>query len=52
MYGGMGFTWDQGLHFFLRRTKMLEHGYGGAQYHNGRIVDAAIKEISFQDQRS
>jgi alkylation response protein AidB-like acyl-CoA dehydrogenase len=51
MYGGMGFTWDQGLHFFLRRTKMLEHGYGDAQYHNGRIVDAAINEISVQDQR-
>lgn len=45
MHGGMGFTWDQGLHLFLRRTKMLEHSYGDAPYHNERIIEETVRGL-------
>jgi alkylation response protein AidB-like acyl-CoA dehydrogenase len=38
VHGGMGFTWELGLHRFLRRSKVLEHSFGDAAYHNERIL--------------
>jgi len=36
--GAMGFTWEVGLHRFLRRTKVLEHGFGNHVWHYERIM--------------
>lgn len=38
VHGGMGFTWELGLHRFLRRAKVLEHGFGDARYHHERVL--------------
>ncbi len=38
VHGGMGFTWELGLHRFLRRTKMIEHGFGSSVWHYERVL--------------
>jgi alkylation response protein AidB-like acyl-CoA dehydrogenase len=44
LHGGMGFTWDLGLHFYLRRAKVLEYSYGDATFHRKRVLRAALAE--------
>jgi alkylation response protein AidB-like acyl-CoA dehydrogenase len=46
LHGGMGFTWDLGLHHYLRRAKVLEYLYGDATYHRQRLLSAALLELS------
>ena len=38
LHGGIGFTWELGLHFYLRRAKVLEYSYGDAAYHRERLL--------------
>lgn len=38
IHGGMGFTWELGLHRFLRRSKVLEHGFGDRAWHYERVI--------------
>lgn len=38
VHGGMGFTWELGLHRFLRRAKVLEHSFGDTRFHNERVL--------------
>lgn len=38
VHGGMGFTWELGLHRFLRRAKVIEHAFGDIAYHNERVL--------------
>ncbi len=38
VHGGMGFTWELGLHRFLRRARVLDHGFGDGAFHNERII--------------
>lgn len=38
VHGGMGFTWDLGLHYYLRRAKVLEYSWGDAAYHRERVI--------------
>lgn len=42
IHGGMGFTWELGLHRFLRRNKVLEHGFGGQTWHYERVIGDTI----------
>ena len=46
LHGGMGFTWDLGLHRFLRRAKVIEHSYGDAAWHNERVLSATLAELA------
>jgi alkylation response protein AidB-like acyl-CoA dehydrogenase len=46
LHGGMGFTWDLGLHFYLRRAKMLEYAYGDASYHRKRLLRESLAEFN------
>lgn len=45
LHGGMGFTWELGLHRFLRRAKVIEHSYGDAAFHNERVLSATLAEV-------
>ena len=45
VHGGMGFTWELGLHRFLRRAKVIEHSYGDAAWHNERVLCATLAEV-------
>ncbi|SDR64380.1 Acyl-CoA dehydrogenase [Rhizobiales bacterium GAS113] len=44
IHGGIGFTWDLGLHFYLRRAKVLEYSYGDAAYHRERVLAETLAE--------
>lgn len=42
IHGGMGFTWDLGLHRFLRRAKVLEHAFGNHVWHYERVIASTL----------
>ena len=46
VHGGMGFTWELGLHRYLRRAKLIEHSYGDAAWHNERILAATLTALA------
>lgn len=43
IHGGMGFTWELGLHRYLRRTKVFEHQFGDAAYHREQVVAETLR---------
>ena len=45
IHGGMGFTWELGLHYYLRRTKLLEFSYGDAAFHRERVLAATLQSL-------
>jgi alkylation response protein AidB-like acyl-CoA dehydrogenase len=49
IHGGMGFTWELGLHHYLRRCKVLEYSHGDAAFHRERLVTEAIAAIERQN---
>lgn len=38
IHGGMGFTWELGLHRYLRRAKVIEHSLGTPSWHYDRVL--------------
>ena len=46
IHGGMGFTWDLGLHRFLRRAKVMELSYGDAAWHNERLLRETLADLA------
>ena len=46
VHGGMGFTWELGLHHYLRRAKVLEYSWGDAAYHRERVIAATLSAQS------
>jgi alkylation response protein AidB-like acyl-CoA dehydrogenase len=45
LHGGIGFTWELGLHLYLRRAKVLEYSYGDAAYHRERVLAGTLTEM-------
>ena len=47
VHGGIGFTWDENIHFYYKRAKASELMFGDAAYHRERIarllVDSAAE---------
>jgi alkylation response protein AidB-like acyl-CoA dehydrogenase len=41
VHGGIGFTWEHDLQFFLKRAKSDGHLLGGAGWHRERVADLA-----------
>jgi alkylation response protein AidB-like acyl-CoA dehydrogenase len=41
VHGGIGFTWEHDLHFFLKRAKADGHMFGTAGEHRERVADLA-----------
>jgi alkylation response protein AidB-like acyl-CoA dehydrogenase len=39
VHGGIGFTWEHDLHFFLKRAKSNAHAYGDSRGHRARVAD-------------
>jgi alkylation response protein AidB-like acyl-CoA dehydrogenase len=39
--GGIGFTWENDLHFWLKRGKANAHAYGDSRWHRERVVELA-----------
>nr|WP_314447302.1 acyl-CoA dehydrogenase family protein [uncultured Sphingomonas sp.] len=43
IHGGMGFTWELGIHRYLRRTKLFEHQFGDSVYHREQVVSETFR---------
>ena len=41
VHGGIGFTWEHDLHFFLKRAKTDGHMFGTAGQHRERVAELA-----------
>ena len=41
VHGGIGFTWEHDLHFFLKRGKTDGHLFGSAREHRDRVAGLA-----------
>jgi alkylation response protein AidB-like acyl-CoA dehydrogenase len=41
VHGGIGFTWEHDLHFFLKRAKTDAHLFGSAREHRDRVAELA-----------
>ena len=44
VHGGIGFTWEHDLHFFLKRGKANAAMFGDAKWHRERVADAVLAE--------
>ncbi len=38
IHGGIGFTWEHDLHFFLKRAAANAHAFGDARWHRDRVA--------------
>ncbi len=46
VHGGIGFTWDENIHFYYKRAKASELMFGDATYHRERIARFVIDHAS------
>jgi alkylation response protein AidB-like acyl-CoA dehydrogenase len=46
VHGGIGFTWEHDLHFFLKRGKANAAAFGTASWHRDRVADLVLSETS------
>jgi alkylation response protein AidB-like acyl-CoA dehydrogenase len=44
VHGGIGFTWEHDLHFFLKRGKANAATFGDAKWHRERVADLVLAE--------
>jgi alkylation response protein AidB-like acyl-CoA dehydrogenase len=42
VHGGIGFTWEHDLHFFLKRGKANAHAFGDARSHRARVAELVV----------
>jgi alkylation response protein AidB-like acyl-CoA dehydrogenase len=42
VHGGIGFTWEHDLHFFLKRGKVNAATFGDARWHREKVADAVL----------
>lgn len=43
IHGGMGFTWELGLHRYLRRAKIMDHAFGDPVWHYERVMATTLE---------
>lgn len=46
IHGGMGFTWELGLHRFLRRSRILMTSLGSPAWHYARVFEERLADIT------
>jgi alkylation response protein AidB-like acyl-CoA dehydrogenase len=46
VHGGIGFTWEHDLHFFLKRGRANAATFGDAKWHRERVADLVLAEAS------
>jgi alkylation response protein AidB-like acyl-CoA dehydrogenase len=44
VHGGIGFTWEHDLHFFLKRGRANAATFGDAKWHRERVADLMLAE--------
>ena len=46
VHGGMGFTWELGLHHFLRRARVISATFGDGEFHRERVIAATLSTLA------
>ncbi|MEX2107708.1 MAG: acyl-CoA dehydrogenase family protein [Solirubrobacterales bacterium] len=46
VHGGIGFTWEHDLHFFLKRGKANSATFGDAKWHRERVADGVLAKLA------
>jgi alkylation response protein AidB-like acyl-CoA dehydrogenase len=46
VHGGIGFTWEHDLHFFLKRGRANAALFGDAKWHRDRVADAVLARVA------
>jgi alkylation response protein AidB-like acyl-CoA dehydrogenase len=46
VHGGIGFTWEHDLHFFLKRGRANAAMFGDAKWHRERVANAVLAEAA------
>jgi alkylation response protein AidB-like acyl-CoA dehydrogenase len=46
VHGGIGFTWEHDLHFFLKRGRANAATFGDARWHRERVADRVLAEAA------
>jgi alkylation response protein AidB-like acyl-CoA dehydrogenase len=46
VHGGVGFTWDENIHFYYKRAKASELMFGDATYHRERIARMVVDRVN------
>jgi alkylation response protein AidB-like acyl-CoA dehydrogenase len=46
VHGGIGFTWEHDLHFFLKRGRANASMFGDAKWHRERVADAVLSRAA------
>jgi alkylation response protein AidB-like acyl-CoA dehydrogenase len=46
VHGGMGFTWELGLHHFLRRAKVMGAAWGDGDFHRERVMEKTLEALA------
>lgn len=46
VHGGIGFTWEQDSHLYLKRTKLDEVLFGTPSWHRARLADAVFPSLA------
>ncbi|MGB7587631.1 MAG: acyl-CoA dehydrogenase family protein [Solirubrobacterales bacterium] len=46
VHGGIGFTWEHDLHFFLKRGRANAATFGDARWHRERVAAAVLSQAS------
>jgi alkylation response protein AidB-like acyl-CoA dehydrogenase len=46
VHGGIGFTWEHDLHFFLKRGKANAAMFGSSSWHRKRVADLVLAETA------
>jgi alkylation response protein AidB-like acyl-CoA dehydrogenase len=41
VFGGIGFTWEHDLHYFLKRATANAHAFGDSRWHRDRVAELA-----------
>jgi alkylation response protein AidB-like acyl-CoA dehydrogenase len=45
VHGGIGFTWEHDLHFFLKRAQLDQLSFGDASWHRGRLTTGLKQRV-------
>jgi alkylation response protein AidB-like acyl-CoA dehydrogenase len=46
VHGGIGFTWEHDLHFFLKRGRANAAIFGDAKWHRERVAEAVLSRVA------
>jgi alkylation response protein AidB-like acyl-CoA dehydrogenase len=50
LHGGIGFTWEQDCHLYLKRAKLNQQLFGGNTWHRDRVARQLLQQFATHDQ--